>query len=144
VTAGWVDFTPGEKPVVVLTGSGRAVMKGERPARLVLPRAHATEPPPMTGTRPAPDTASARPATASEALPAEASSLFEALRRLRSELARAENVPAFVVASDRTLRDIAVLRPRGLATLKLAHGIGPAKAERYGAQILAVVARAGD
>jgi superfamily II DNA helicase RecQ len=46
------------------------------------------------------------------------------------------------VASDRTLRDIAVLRPRGLETLKLAHGIGPAKAERYGARILAVVAGA--
>jgi ATP-dependent DNA helicase RecQ len=142
VTAGWVDFTPGEKPVVLLTGSGRAVMKGERPARLVLPREHATEPPPMTGARPAPGTASSRPAAASEALPAEASSLFEALRRLRSELARADNVPAFVVASDRTLRDIAVLRPHGLEALQLAHGIGPAKAERYGAQILAVVARA--
>ena len=38
VTAGWVDFTPGDKPIVLLTRSGRAVMKGERPARLVLPR----------------------------------------------------------------------------------------------------------
>jgi ATP-dependent DNA helicase RecQ len=47
-----------------------------------------------------------------------------------------------VVASDRTLRDIALLRPRGLETLKLAHGIGPAKAERYGARFLAVVAQA--
>ena len=43
VTAGWVDFTPGDKPVVLLTGSGRAVMKGERPARLVLPREHEPE-----------------------------------------------------------------------------------------------------
>ena len=149
VTAGWVDFTPGDKPVVLLTGAGRAVMKGERPARLVLPREKAPEPAP-TASPPRPRRArAARPAgappsEASDVLPAEASSLFEALRRLRSELARAENVPAFVVASDRTLRDIAVLRPRGLATLQLAHGIGPAKAERYGAQILAVVARAGD
>jgi ATP-dependent DNA helicase RecQ len=77
-----------------------------------------------------------------DVLPAEAASLFEELRALRSELARAENVPAYVVASDRTLRDIALLRPRGLEMLKLAHGIGPAKAERYGARILAVVARA--
>ena len=38
VTAGWVDFTPGDKPIVLLTRSGRAVMKGDRPARLVLPR----------------------------------------------------------------------------------------------------------
>jgi ATP-dependent DNA helicase RecQ len=51
-------------------------------------------------------------------------------------------VPAFVVASDRTLRDVALLRPRTPDELQLAHGIGPAKAERYGARLLAVVARA--
>ncbi len=38
--------------------------------------------------------------------------------------------------------DIAVLRPRSLDELKLAHGIGPAKAERYGPQLLVAVARA--
>jgi ATP-dependent DNA helicase RecQ len=140
VTAGWVDFTPGDKPVVLLTGSGRAVMKGERTARLVLPRSQ--DEALKEGRRgPASSVASAgRTAHPTDALPAEAAELFEALRRLRSELARAENVPAFVVASDRTLRDIAVLRPRGLAALQLAHGIGPAKAERYGARLLAVVA----
>ena len=141
VTAGWVDFTPGEKPVVLLTGSGRAVMKGDRPARLVLPREHEAEVP-VRPSRGAPGPRASRAAEASDVLPAEAASLFEALRALRSELARAESVPAYVVASDRTLRDIAVLRPRGLEMLKLAHGIGPAKAERYGARILAVVARA--
>src|SRR2546428_1630986 len=37
VTAGWVDLTAGDRPVVVLTEAGRAVMKAERPARLLLP-----------------------------------------------------------------------------------------------------------
>jgi len=139
VTAGWVDFTPGEKPVVLLTGSGRAVMKGERPARLVLPREQAADALP----RPARSSAGGRrPAESGDALPPEAVPLFEALRGLRTALAREDSVPAYVVASDRTLRDIALLRPRGLETLKLAHGIGPAKAERYGARILAVVAEA--
>jgi ATP-dependent DNA helicase RecQ len=140
VTAGWVDFTPGEKPVVLLTGSGRAVMKGERPARLVLPREHAAEALPRPS-RSSGGGRSPRPADAPEALPPEAVPVFEALRGLRTQLAREESVPAYVVASDRTLRDIALLRPRGLETLKLAHGIGPAKAERYGARILALVAR---
>src|SRR5262249_11423439 len=116
-------------------------------ARLVLPREGASR----TG---APAYAPSRgnsaigaprsPAAPSDVLPREAAELFEALRRLRSELARAENVPAYVVASDRALREIALLRPRGLHALQLAHGIGPAKAERYGARILAVVARAGE
>jgi ATP-dependent DNA helicase RecQ len=140
VTAGWVDFTPGEKPVVLLTGSGRAVMKGERPARLVLPREHAAEALPRPS-RVSGGSRSPRSGEAPEALPPEAVPVFEALRGLRTELAREESVPAYVVASDRTLRDIALLRPRGLETLKLAHGIGPAKAERYGARILEVVAR---
>jgi ATP-dependent DNA helicase RecQ len=47
-----------------------------------------------------------------------------------------------VVASDWTLRDIAVLRPRTTDELAMAHGIGPAKLERYGEQLLAVVAAA--
>lgn len=161
VTAGWVDFTPGDKPLVLLTGSGRAVMKGERPARLVLPREHDGE-----TSRPSRGAAASSAGTRGgsrsgagvgagvargarsadgadpDVLPAEAASLFEALRALRSELARADSVPAYVVASDRTLRDIALLRPRGLEALQLAHGIGPAKAERYGERILEVVARA--
>jgi ATP-dependent DNA helicase RecQ len=44
-----------------------------------------------------------------------------------------------MVASDRTLRDIAALRPRTLEDLLLAHGIGRHKAERYGAGLLEVV-----
>ena len=68
--------------------------------------------------------------------------MFEALRLLRLDLAREDGVPAFVVASDRTLREIALLRPRNLDELQLAHGIGPAKADRYGQRILSVVAGA--
>ena len=140
VTAGWVDFTSGDRPVVRLTAAGRAVMKAERPARLVLPRE-------AQGGAPGRDMATpggrtGRRVDAAEGLPAEAEPVFEALRRLRLELAREDRVPAFVVASDRTLRDVALLRPRTSDELQRAHGIGPAKAERYGPRILAAVARA--
>src|SRR5215471_1563349 len=37
VTAGWISFSGTERPVVVLTEDGRAVMKGQRPVRLLLP-----------------------------------------------------------------------------------------------------------
>jgi ATP-dependent DNA helicase RecQ len=74
-------------------------------------------------------------------LPVEAAAVFEALRALRLELAREDSVPAFVVASDRTLRDIAFLRPRNRSELLRAHGIGEAKADRYGRQILEAVER---
>jgi ATP-dependent DNA helicase RecQ len=66
--------------------------------------------------------------------------LFEALREWRLDQARAQGVPPYVVASDRSLRDVATLKPRNLDELKLAHGIGPAKADRYGPGLLKVVA----
>jgi ATP-dependent DNA helicase RecQ len=135
VTAGWVGFSGGDRPVVTLTRSGRAVMKGVAPARLVLPpEGGAAASPSVDRSRRGPSPASA------EQLPAEAEALFGALRRLRQELAREGQVPAYVVASDRALREIALLRPRTLDELQLAHGIGPAKAERYGERILATVA----
>ena len=65
--------------------------------------------------------------------------LFEALRAFRIEEARRQQVPPYVIASDRTLRHLAVLRPDSPATLELVHGIGPAKAERYGEALLAIV-----
>src|SRR4029079_11929335 len=39
VTAGWVDLSAGDRPVVILTEAGRAVMKGERAAPLLTPTA---------------------------------------------------------------------------------------------------------
>jgi ATP-dependent DNA helicase RecQ len=139
ITAGWVDFTPGDKPVVVLTASGRAVMKGDRPVRLVLPRETAEGLGADAGRK---GSGRRRDRETPESLPLEAVPLFEALRLLRLELAREDSVPAFVVASDRTLRDIALLRPRTLVELTRAHGIGEAKAEHYGRRILETVARA--
>jgi len=138
VTAGWVDFHGGDRPVVVLTEEGGAVMRGERPARLLLPRAiSASDMKPSTSVR-----SRAGKAAVVEELDEAGRTLFEALRRHRLELARKENVPPYVVASDRALRDIAALKPRTAAELEMAHGIGPSKAAKYGAGFLEVVAQA--
>ncbi|MGH7390528.1 MAG: HRDC domain-containing protein, partial [Candidatus Rokuibacteriota bacterium] len=83
------------------------------------------------------------PGVAGQVPDAAAAALFEALRRERLQLAQQEQVAPFIVASDRTLRDIALLRPRTLDELRLAHGIGPHKAERYGARWLEVVRHGG-
>ena len=133
VTAGWIDFFGGERPVVILTEEGRQVIHAERPARLLLPP---TSRPQFR--------VAARPGRVDphEGIDDNAQALFEALRHHRMELARDENVPPYVIASDRTLRDIALLRPNSLEELKLAHGIGPAKAEKYGDGLLAIVQQA--
>jgi ATP-dependent DNA helicase RecQ len=69
--------------------------------------------------------------------------LFQALRRWRLEVARAQGVPPYVVFHDTTLAAIAAARPRGRAALAAVPGVGAAKLDRYGDAILDVVAGAG-
>jgi len=138
VTAGWVSFAGADRPVVMLTEEGRAVMKGDRPARLLLPAAAAT---PAVGPGPRPPRR-AGPTRAAEVdeLDAAGQALFQALRAWRLTVAREASIAPFMVASDRTLRDIARLRPRTPEELAMAYGIGRQKAERYGLAVLRVVA----
>jgi len=131
VTAGWVDFRGGDRPVVVLTESGAAVMRDERPARLRLP--------PTRRRIPAGPAAPRREGGGGGDLDERDQALFEALRRHRLELAKLEAVPPYAVASDRTLREIAAMHPRTLDQLLLAHGIGPGKIAKYGDGLLSVV-----
>jgi DNA helicase II / ATP-dependent DNA helicase PcrA len=65
---------------------------------------------------------------------------FAALREWRAARARTDGVPAFVVAHDTTLAAIAEARPDTLPALRRVKGMGPTKLERYGAEILAVLA----
>ena len=67
--------------------------------------------------------------------------LFEDLRRWRSQQARAASVPAFVIFDDKTLTEVASRRPTNRAALLQVPGIGPVKLERYGDDLLAVVAQ---
>ncbi|MBS0550461.1 MAG: HRDC domain-containing protein, partial [Proteobacteria bacterium] len=81
-----------------------------------------------------------RRAAAASAIASDADgALLEALKALRSKLARGQNVPAYVVFSDRTLVELATHRPGSLDVMREIHGIGDAKLERYGSAFLDVV-----
>ena len=142
VTAGWVDFTEGEYPLLTLTDLGRAVLAGKREPRLLLPPVRAAGPRPRAQRdRRESERTVGVPGAFRDEKPAGHAARFEALRRWRVERARADSVPAYVVASDRTLEDIATLRPSDPAELALCYGIGPAKLAKYGAEILEVLKR---
>jgi DNA helicase II / ATP-dependent DNA helicase PcrA len=81
---------------------------------------------------------SIRPAHAPAA--ADEAELLAALRGWRRERASHDRVPAFLVAHDRTLVDLARRRPRDRAGLRACHGIGAAKAARYGDELLRLLA----
>jgi DNA helicase II / ATP-dependent DNA helicase PcrA len=63
-----------------------------------------------------------------------------ALKEWRLARARAEEVPAYVVFNDRTLSELIRIAPRTIAELAEVPGIGPAKLERYGSELLAALA----
>jgi DNA helicase-2/ATP-dependent DNA helicase PcrA len=67
--------------------------------------------------------------------------LFAALRAWRTARARVDAVPPYVVAHDQTLAAIAELKPPSAAALRRVKGIGPAKLEAYGDEILELVHR---
>ena len=68
--------------------------------------------------------------------------LFERLRAWRLERARVDEVPAYVVLHDATLRELASAKPMSELDLAAVKGFGPTKLERYGEDVLAVIAAA--
>jgi len=67
----------------------------------------------------------------------------EALRAWRLKRAKADRVPAYVVLSDKHLEGIAQRLPATLADLRTCPGIGPARLDRYGEEIIEVLLASG-
>ncbi|MBN4844881.1 HRDC domain-containing protein, partial [Staphylococcus sp. EG-SA-29] len=66
--------------------------------------------------------------------------VFERLRAWRTEQAREQGVPAYVVFPDATLIELARARPSSSAALAEVSGVGAKKLERYGEAVLRVLA----
>ncbi len=130
LAAGWIDLTTNEHPVPYLTRSGAEIMKGDVAPRIMLPaESRATR------------SRSRSPSSPREAgaLDPAAAPMFERLRAHRAEVARKRGVPAYVVALDRTLVEMATARPCTPDQLLAIHGMGPARAEQYGEGFLRVL-----
>ena len=65
--------------------------------------------------------------------------LFEALRTLRTALAKEQGVPPYVIFPDRTLTAMAATRPANATELLDIPGVGAAKCERYGTAFLKAI-----
>lgn len=63
-------------------------------------------------------------------------SLFETLRKLRSEIAKEEEVPAYVIFSDAALRQMEILRPMSEEDFLAVEGVGKVKLEKYGSEFI--------
>lgn len=67
------------------------------------------------------------------------SSLYEKLREKRKELADSAQVPPYVIFPEKTLMEMAANFPQSPDALRLIHGVGAVKAERYGRYFLEVI-----
>ncbi len=116
----------GEYNVLKITESGHQLLRGNATPRLTRP-AKATERSPSR----AQNTASW------EGVDQE---LFEKLRILRATESQSRNVPAYVVFSDASLRDMARRRPSTLDAFRMVHGVGQQKLADFGERFLKAIA----
>ena len=120
-------------PTLRITPAGMEVLQGRR--RLAAAR-HILE-------RRAPETEGRPAAVPSAELQASSSMhdplLFERLKQLRRDLAARRGVPPYVIASDRTLREVCARLPAGEEELRQVYGIGEKKLQDLGPELLRVV-----
>ncbi len=122
---GYLSLSEGEYPVLRLTSqAGDVLYRGEK----VICVSRRERP-------------GIRRAVCESATHEAAQDLLAALRRLRADLARQENVPAYIIFSNAALSDMAVKRPRSMAEFLQVSGVGQIKAERYGKAFLDEIRR---
>src|SRR5258706_591743 len=117
------------RPVVELTASGVAVMRGTQAVPVGLAD--------LAGSRAALEETRQKVTVAEDRpLDAEAKKRFEKLRAVRLELARQKQLPPYCICHDSTLKQIAQIAPRNLEALEMVKGMGKRTVEAYGAAIL--------
>ncbi len=116
---------------LVLTDAARPVLRGGERVMMKLPEQRAKR------------RRGAAPSSQAAGAPVHGP-LFDALRRYRLELAHAVGAAPYTVFHDRTLEEIASLKPATLDALAHCYGIGVVKLEKYGPAVLDIVKRYRD
>jgi ATP-dependent DNA helicase RecQ len=130
IAHGFLRQTDDAFPVVALTARGVALMKDPATASdLALARQR----------RPVKGKVQKRSRIESESWQDVDRDLFDRLRAVRLEIARARGVPPYVIFHDTTLREMARLRPKTIGELHGIRGIGARKADDLGETFLAAI-----
>jgi ATP-dependent DNA helicase RecQ len=124
------------RPVVDLTASGISVMRGEQP-----PPADLADLVPRQNERVIEPVERKRERAQGEPMSQEVEVRFEALRQLRTQIARERGMPAYVICHDSTLKELALQAPADEAALAMVKGLGAYKIRMYGQAFLDVLRR---
>ena len=131
VGQGFLDKV-GEYNTLAVTPSGRALLRGEQVPRLLKPAVQ-----PQGSSR-------SRKAEAADQWDGVDRGLFDALRKLRRDLAQERSVPAYVVFGDQSLRDMARSRPITLDAFRQVSGVGEKKLAEYGDEFVTAIRQYGE
>ena len=126
--AGLVHVDMAEHGALQLTDAARKVLKGEQRVELRRPVKRKA--------------AQTKTSAVYSDLSTEDNELFQLLRRWRSDTAKEQAVPAYVILHDKTLRELAEVRPISYGLLASITGMGSAKIEHYGDELLALIREA--
>jgi len=127
---GLLHQTDGAYPVIVLSAKGLELLKNEHSVPgLSLARQRAIKK----------DAPRAKSRVEAESWQDVDRNLFDRLRAVRLEIARARGVPPYVIFHDATLREMARLRPHSMEALLSVKGVGTRKAEDLGDVFLAAI-----
>jgi ATP-dependent DNA helicase RecQ len=122
---------------LTLTEASRLVLRGEQTVTL---RRYVKPAKPVRGARNATGHTSER-ADPAAGMDEHERACWERLRAWRTEIARHDDVPAYVIFHDATLAEIARSAPTTLDGLRYIPGIGARKLERFGEDLLSIVAQ---
>jgi len=128
IAQGYLAQSDSEYPVLRLGNRAREVLRGHADVKLRQPAVHK---------RDAPSIDRRERAVVNDG-PYDRT-LFEALRVWRRSEANERGVPPYVIFSDRTLRELARLRPVSRYELRGVYGIGDAKLEAFGDAVIQVI-----
>jgi len=123
IDQGVLGRTEDDRPVLILNSESVEVMRGDRKVQLMQPKGVASG-------------GASRDASDDAAWEGVDRELFDALRELRRSIASDKGVPAYTVLHDKSLMEIARVRPTRIELLGRIHGIGEAKLDAYGQAIL--------
>jgi len=126
IALGYLSVEMDRRSGFVLTDRSWPVLRGEEEVRL------------RKDTAPEKHKRPSSSASAAELDPS-ATDLWEHLRQLRREIALGLEVPAYVIFHDKTLKEMAVVRPTTREDLLLIAGVGETKADRYGEKFMAAI-----
>ena len=126
ISQGYLKQTEGQFPTIVLTEKSMDVLRGDAQVELIKVKIKE-------------DKAGKKSSPLRDAQHEYFADLFNELKKLRTEFARSENVPPYVVFSDATLVEMATYLPQTFDEMRKISGVGDLKMEKYGADFLEVV-----